>query len=89
MVPCVPFILADQFRIEACELLGIDPSGINQKVFGDAITAAIENHGVQIKRDRLLHPVLGNVVIYRGITIATLRITWFWWNSKVLPGRVG
>jgi hypothetical protein len=83
------FILADQFRIEACELLGIDSSGINQKVFGDAITTAIEKHGVQVKRDRLLHPVLGNVVIYRGLTIATLHTTWYWWNARVLPGRVG
>lgn len=82
------FILAEDFRVEACGLLGIVPAHINQKTFGKAITAA-EKRGVQIRRDRLLHPVLGNVVIYRGLTAATLHTTLYWWKNKALSSRAG
>lgn len=76
-------ITAGRFRAIVCELLGIDPADLNQKVFGETITVAIEAMGLLIKRDRFPHPVYGNQTIYRGVNPASLRNTWHWWKDKL------
>ena len=76
-------ITAEGFRAAACGLLGINPADLNQKVFGEILTAGIKSGNLPIKRDRFPHPVYGNQTIYRGVSALTLRNTWHWWKDKL------